>query len=497
MSNLGLSRRHFFYGTLLAGAIPTGGFGSTSSLVRLGYKSPNEKLNIAAIGAGGRAEVNIRGVDSENIVAFADPDSNRAANVFGWYEKVPRYTDFRRMLDKEGNNIDAVLVSTPDHIHTVAALACMERGKHVYVEKPLARTVWETRQLMKAAVKYNVATQMGNQGYSSDGERIASEIVWSGDIGNVTEVHSWTDRPIWPQGMTSLPPEEKAPNTLDWDIWLGPAKARPYSSAYLPFNWRGWIDFGSGAMGDGACHSMGSVNMALRLGAPTSVEAIKKDGFTPYSYPKKTIIRYDFPARGAMSPVKIFWYEGVTEPPYRPEGLAQDDPFIGGRDAFGSASAPASKAPQGRGTQQSGSKTQASSKTRGGTGGFGSANFVLGNAAVFVGDKGCITTDGYGERVRLLPNSRHQEYQLPPKTLTRSPGHYNDWIRACKGGEPACSNFAVSGPFTEWAILGLVALRFEGKLEWDGAKMRFTNHPEANEFLKPFMRKGWEPKNIA
>jgi len=497
MNNIRLSRRHFFYGALLTGAIPAGGFGSTASLARLGYKSPNEKLNIAAIGAGGRAEVNIRGVDSENIVALADPDSNRAANVFGWYEKVPRYKDFRRMLDKEGSNIDAVLVTTPDHTHTVAALACMERGKHVYVEKPLAGTVWETRLLMKAAAKYKVATQMGNQGYSSEGERIASEIVWSGDIGNVTEVHSWTDRPIWPQGMMSLPPEEKVPDTLDWDLWVGPARMRPYSSAYLPFNWRGWIDFGSGAMGDGACHSMGAANMALRLGAPTSVEVIKKEEFTPYAYPKKTITRYDFPARGAMPPVKIFWYEGVTEPPYRPEGLPKDDPFIGGRDAFGPSRESPAKAQQAQGKQPSSTKSQATSKTTGGAGGTGFVNSVFGNAAVFVGEKGCMTTDGYGERVRLLPNSRHQEYQLPPQMLTRSPGHYKDWIRACKGGEHACSNFSVSAPFTEWAILGLVALRFEGKLEWDGAKMRFTNRPEANKYLKPLMRKGWELKDIS
>jgi len=484
MNNLRFSRRHFFYGTLLAGAIPARGFGSTPSLKQLGYKSPNEKLNIAAIGAGGRAEMNIQGVDSENIVALADPDSDRAANVFGWYDKVPKYKDFRKMLDKEAKNIDAVMVTTPDHTHTVAALACMALEKHVYVEKPLARTVWETRLLVDAAAKYKVATQMGNQGYSSEGERIASEIIWSGEIGNVTEVHAWTDRPIWPQGMATLPPEEKVPETLDWDLWLGPAATRPYSSAYLPFNWRGWIDFGTGALGDGACHSMGSVNMALRLTAPTSVEVVNQEGRTAYSYPKKVVTRYDFPARGAMPPVKVFWYEGISDPPYRPEGLPSDDPFIGGRDAFGprSVSAPKPKPAQ---------KLSAAAPTAGGAPRPGSANFAFGNAAVFVGDKGCITTDGYGERVRLLPNSRHQAYKLPPQVLTRSPGHYNDWLRACKGGDPACSNFSIAGPFTEWALLGLIAQRFEGKLEWDAAKMRFTNRPKANEFLKPTMRKGW------
>jgi hypothetical protein len=484
MINERLSRRYFFYGSLLAGALPAGGFSSTPSLKRLGYKSPNEKLNIAAIGAGGRAEQNIIGVESENIVAFADPDSNRAANIFGWFEKVPKYTDFRKMLDKEGGNIDAVLVTTPDHTHTVAALACMERGKHVYVEKPLARTVWETRLLMGAAVKYGVATQMGNQGYSCEGERIASEILWSGEIGNVTEVHGWTNRPIWPQGMATLPPEEKVPGTLDWDLWLGPAAMRPYSSAYMPFNWRGWVDFGTGALGDSCAHRMGAANMALRLGAPTSVEVIKQEGMSAYSYPKNMATRYEFPARGAMPAVKVFWHEGVNDPPYRPEMLPEGEALIGGQDAFGAGNLIGGSASPPSKTQQSSTPKKSGSRMAGGD--------VRTGGAIFIGDKGYMTTDNYGERVRLLPLSRHQEYKLPSQVLTRSPGHYRDWLRACKGGDPACSNFSVSGPFTEWALLGVVALHFEGKLEWDAAKMRFSNRPEANEYLKPTMRKGWQ-----
>lgn len=484
-----ISRRHFFMGSLLAGAIPAGGFGRTPSLQQLGYKSPNEKLNIAAIGAGGQAQIDIEGCSSENIVAFADPDDDRAAPTYRKYEKAARYRDFRRMLDKEGRNIDAVIVTTPDHTHAVAAIWCMERGKHVYVQKPLTHSVWEARYLAQAAAKYKVATQMGNQGYSNEGARIAAEIIWSGEIGNVTEVHAWTNRPIWPQGIAALPPEEQIPPTLDWDVWLGPRKMRPYSSAYLPFKWRGWFDFGTGALGDIACHALGVVNIALRLGAPTSVEVVEQEGKNSLTFPKKSIIRFHFPARGSMPPVKIIWYDGVSGPPFRPAGVPAGEPLISGPDAFGAggvdygagvppaggqgAQAPAGKpAPEGEQVRFGGNPEA--------------------SGTIFVGDKGILTADQKAYNIRLLPLSRHREYKLPPPMLPRSPGHYRDWIRACKGGEPACSNFSVSGPFTEWVQLGSLALRFGGKLEWDSARMRVTNIAEANNFIKGEYRKGWE-----
>jgi predicted dehydrogenase len=304
-------RRFFFYGTLLAGAIPAGGFGSVPSLQQLGYKSPNEKLNIAGIGAGGQAASDINNCSSENIVALVDPDSRNAAAIFKRYEKAAKYEDFRRMLDKEGKNIDAVIVAIPDHMHATAAMWAMERGKHVYCEKPLTRTIYEARMLAQAAAKYKVATQMGNQGYSNEGARVAAEIIWSGEIGNVTEVHTWTNRPIWPQGLTEIPAPDPVPSTLNWDLWLGIAKERPYTSGgadyakgryqfYNPFNWRGFFDFGCGALGDMACHILGAPNMALRLGAPTSVEVIKKEGTSSFMFPKKSVTRFDFPARGAM-----------------------------------------------------------------------------------------------------------------------------------------------------------------------------------------------------
>lgn len=478
-----ISRRHFFFGTLLAGAIPAAGFGSSPSLKRLGYKSPNEKLNIAAIGAGGRAEITLQGFDTENIVALADVDDNRAANTFSFFADVPRYRDFRKMLDKEGKNIDAVIITIPDHAHAFTANWCMERGKHVYLEKPLAHNIWETRFLAQAAAKYKVATQMGNQGYSADGARIASEIIWSGEIGNVTEVHASTDRPVWPQGIATPPPEETVPDTLSWDLWLGPAQARPYSSAYVPFNWRGWYDFGCGALGDMACHIMGAVNMALRLEAPVSVEAVQQESKNSLTFPKKSRIQFQFPARGSMPPVMIFWYDGVKdEQPYKPAGIPEGEPLISGPGSFGNDGRAYGMPPMKRAVSK-GAKAPTSGA-------------IIPHGAIFVGDKGFLTTDTYGANVRLLPESRHKEYQLPPQLLTRSPGHYRDWIRACKGGEPACSNFDVAAPFTEWILLGTLALRMDTKLEWDAEKMKVTNHPEANKYAKTIYRKGWKIAGI-
>ena len=447
-----MTRRHFFYGTLLAGTVPAGGFGSVPSLRRLGFKSPNEKLNIAAVGAGGKGRSDIAGCSTENIVALCDPDEKRAAPTFAKYPNVPKYKDFRRMFDKEDKNIDAVLVSCPDHMHGIVSMWAMERGKHVYCQKPLTRTVWEAEQLTKAAAKYGVATQMGNQGYSSEGTRLCCEIIWAGDIGAVREVHAWTNRPLkyWPQGPDVIPKEEPVPPTLDWDLWLGVAQWRPYSPAYVPHNWRGFPDFGCGAIGDMACHILGAANMALRLTAPVSVECVKKEGVGKYTFPQRTIIRFDFPARGSMPPVTIYWYDGLERRPHI-EGVP-DDEVLGDNNM---------------------------------------------NGSLFIGDKGMLTTGCYGENTRLVPASRMKDYKLPPPLLTRAPGHfreghYRDWIRACKGGEPACSNFSVAGPFVQWMLLGVIAMHFEGKLIWDAERGRFSSPTEANQYLKPRFRKGWK-----
>ncbi|HVW87420.1 MAG TPA: Gfo/Idh/MocA family oxidoreductase, partial [Bryobacteraceae bacterium] len=404
------TRRHFFYGSLLAGAIPVAGFGSTPSLKALGYKSPNEKLNIASIGAGGKAASDIDGCSSENIVALCDVDDAHAAKKFNEYEKAPKYRDFRKMLDEQGNNIDAVIVTIPDHMHATAAIYCMERGKHVYTQKPLTRTVWEARMMQEAANKYKVATQMGNQGYSNEGTRQAAELVWSGEIGNVTEVHAWTDRPWWPQGLTSIPPATPVPDTLSWDLWLGSAEKRDYTKGgegypnqygnfYQPFNWRGFYDFGCGALGDMACHILGAPNMALRLGSPTSVECVLKEGTSDIQFPKKSVIRYDFPARGSMPPVKIFWHDGLKETP-KIEGVPAGQ-LLG--------DLPSRPRPR---TQ--GQAAQGPQKPKPFTGFVGrvfnwedyenatapDARISGPNGSVFIGDKGIMTTGTYGEQTR-------------------------------------------------------------------------------------------------
>jgi hypothetical protein len=469
----------------------------------LGYKSPNEKLNIASIGAGGKADSDITGCNKENIVALCDVDQARAARKFKEYEKVPKFSDFRQMLDKEHKNIDAVIVTIPDFMHATAAISAMQLGKHVYVQKPLVRTVWEARAMLDAATKYKVATQMGNQGYSNEGTRQAAEILWSGAIGDVKEVHAWTDRPWWPQGVTEIPAPTPTPSTLDWQSWLGSAADRPftaggagypnqYGNFYQPFNWRGFFDFGCGALGDMACHILGAPNLALRLShsAPTSVECISKEGTSSFQFPKKSVIKYSFPARGNMPPVNIFWHDGLKESPklevlagmglgsellgdlpnrprvqgQPPRPPAAPNGYVGrvfNWTAYEDATAPETKPAQP-------------------------------NGSVFIGDKGAMTTGTYGEMTRLLPvGDKMKDFKMPEPLLTRSPGHYQDWIRSCKGGEPSCSNFNVAVPFVEWMLLGVIALRVEGKLEWDAAKGRFSNSPEANKYLKPNFRKGW------
>ncbi len=510
-----LSRRHFFFGSLLAGAVPAGGFGSTASLAQAGYKSPNEKLNIASIGAGGQAAVGINALSriGQNIVALCDPDEARAAQMFRVHEKAPKYKDFRQMLDKEQNNIDAVLVATPDFMHGTQAMWAMERGKHVYVQKPMTRTVWEARQLKEAAVKYKVASQMGNQGYCQEGPRVCAEMIWSGAVGNVTEVHAWTNRPVWGQGFSDMPKEEPVPGTLDWDLWQGIAKTRPFSTAYVPFQWRGWYDFGCGALGDMACHVLGAPHMALMLGAPSSVECVSQEGRNPYTFPKKSTIRLDFPARKGMPALKLFWHDGVRGLPdeVRPADIPKDEKLGDpprGNFAFGAgrgAAAGAGRGPAGapgaaRGAGGAG-RGPAAPGVAIATGrdpytvalGERTAPFnsPADSGVLYIGDKGYMTTGEYGGSPRLVPAAKMEGYQAPPPLLVRHPETYSDWVRACKGGESSASNFDVAAPFTEWIAMACLSLRVEGRLDWDASRMQFTNNKQANEFLKPTFRKGW------
>jgi len=566
MADNGVSRRHFFFGTLLAGLIPRAGFGSVPSLKALGYQSPNEKLNIAGIGAGAQAFSDLRQCETENIVALADVDWVRGVPGFERYDKAAKYKDFRQMLDKEGKSIDAVVIGIPDHMHTFAALWCMERGKSVYVEKPLTRIASEARLLRLAAQKYKVATQMGNQGYSHEATRVASEIIWAGEIGAVTEVHAWMSRPSWPQGMTTMPPPTPVPSTLDWDIWLGTAAARPFTTGnqeykdfvatrsaargrgmgggggaapgapgagqaggppagaaggapgaaqggrgggmgggedfgfYLPFNWRGFYDFGSSLIGDWGVHILGPANWALGLSPENliSVECIKKDPLPPFTFPDVFTIKYEFKARKGMPPVTVYWYQHTGGDAYIPSGMTVDEarkvPNTGPQVGPANAGRAGAGGGAGRAGAGGGAGRAAAGGGAPGAPGGGRAPQGSGYNCIFVGSKGYLGTSGRGEGVGLLPGSRWADYTLPPSFLTRSPGHQRDWIRACKGGAPACSQFEIAAPYTEWLVLGSAAVRVDGKLLYDAKTGLFTNSAEANKHLQLNYRKGWEVK---
>jgi len=410
-----------------------------------GQTPPSEKLNIAGVGIGGMGQNNIGGCASENIVALCDVDFGYAKKVFEKYPNAKTWKDYRKMLDEQ-KDIDAVVVATPDHLHTVVAMAAMQRGKHVYVQKPLTRLVSEARALTEAARKYKVATQMGNQGHSGDGVRTICEWIWDGAIGEVREVHAWTNRPVWPQGIDRPKEEMPVPEGLDWDLFIGPAPMRPYNKIYHPFNWRGWWDFGGGALADMACHVLDPVFSALKLKYPTSVEA----SCTPVNnetFPSGSIVHFEYPAREGMPVVKIHWYDGGLKP-VRPEALEP-----------------------GRRLEQASSNV------------------------LFIGSKGVLRCGEYGDSPRLIPETLMQSYQRPAPTLPRiGMSHEQDWIRACKGGQPACSNFNYSGPFTEMVVMGNLAIRPENvgkRLEWDGENMRVTNDEKANEYVQTHYREGY------
>jgi hypothetical protein len=510
MSYDGVSRRHFFFGALLSGAVPAGGFGSVPSLRALGYKPFYDKLNVAAIGCGGQGGNDLNeAARTENIVALCDVDENRAAANFKKFDKAPKYKDFRVMLDKEGKNIDACTIGIPDFMHATVALHCMQHGKHVYVEKPLTRTPWEARLLREAALKYKVATQMGNQGFSHECNRVAAEIVWSGAIGDVLEAHVSTTPGTHPTGLQEPPPEEAVPGTLDWPLWLGAASMRPFSNYYVPYNWRGFLDFGTGQIGNWATHTAGPVHTALQLGAPLSVECISEVGKSKITYANRGTVRLDFPARGGMPAVKVFYHDSPRpgDPDvYHVPGM-ENETILPPTNNLADKGRPAMGRPASAGgsSRGSGSKKSATRNPAQGAGGPGVRVFgtrgdgpqpgiLTGNGSVFIGTKGIMATSSRGEGVHLLPAARWKDYVLPPQLLTRSPGHMLDWVRACKGGDPSCSDFSISAPYAEWLTLAVIAFRVPGKLEWDGKAQRFTNSPEANRYVKPVFRDGWDLK---
>ncbi len=511
------SRRYFFYGSLLAGAVPRGGFGSTPSLPALGYKPFTEKLNVACIGTGLRGnQILIGAAVTENIVALCEVADDRLDRASQTYPKAAKYRDFRKMLDKEGKNIDAVMVATPDHLHTAVSLLCMQHGKHVYCEKPLTRTVSEARLLADAAAKYKVATQMGNQGFNHEGNKTACEIVWSGEIGDVTEVHAWTGAVTG--GKLDIPeeglPGQPVPDTLGWDLWLGPAEARPYNQL-ITRSWRPMHDFSlGGSLGDWLVHITGPAHLALQLGtvSPISVECVSKEPLNKWLWPWRAHTVFEFPARGSMPPVRINLYQNMRGEFKNPPGMAEDEPlfprpnnlaekgrpFVDGGDgvmAVGEQITIDGKRanPPGRGGFPGGRGGLPGGRGRGQQS-DDPALRAPGNGTVFVGTKGYLATASRGEGVALLPASRWADYKLPPQMLPRGVNHQQDWIRACKGGTPGASQFSITTKYIEWLALGLVAQQVPGKLLWDAKNMRFSNSAEANRYLTPFVRKGWEMK---
>ena len=434
-----LTRRDFIKTTSLASAAL-----AFPSILR--SQSPNNKLNIALCGVGGRGWDAVQGLKSENFVAFCDVDDARAAKTYDEFPGVPRFRDYRRMLEKMGNQIDAVTVSTPDHMHFPIALAALSLGKHVFVEKPLTHTVAEARQLDKLAREKKVATQMGNQGHANEGMRLIKEWHQAGILGEVREMHSWTDRPIWPQGVKA-PDHSKmmpvVPDTLDWDLWLGVAAMREYDPAYVPFNWRGYWDFGTGALGDMGCHIMDGAYWALELTQPTRVEAISARQ-TDLSPPTASVVTYHFPARGSLPALKWTWYDGGLMPLLPPdlEATRKLEP----------------------------------------------------NGTLIVGSKATVFADTYYASARIIPEVKRRELAptFPAKTLPRvEGGHFNEWVRACKGGTPAGSNFEYAAQLTEAVLLSNIAVRARRPIDWDAAAMQVTNLPEANQYVSKSYRPGF------
>lgn len=440
-----ISRRKFIGLSTFTGAAFT--IVPSFAVSGLGHVPPSDKLNIAGVGVGGIGLRDLNKITGQNIVALCDVDMDYAAKAFKAYPNAKVYKDYRKMLEQQ-KDIDAVLVATPDHTHAVVGMAAIKMGKHVFIQKPMAHSVYETRMLTDTARQYKVATQMGNQGNSSDNVRKVCELIWDGALGDIKEVHVWTNRPIWPQGLERPTETMKVPKTLDWDLWLGPAPLRPYHSAYTPWNWRAWWDFGTGALGDMGCHMMDPVFQALKLKYPTSMQASSSQVNTE-SAPVASRVKYEFPAREnmpklAMPPVTLYWYDGGLTPD-RPDDLEEGVQFANGKEGV-----------------------------------------------LFVGSKAKLTCTINGNNMMTFPKSVMENYVQPKPVLRRVPGsmdgHWNDWVRACKESPEnrveASSNFEYAGPLSESVVMGNLAIRLQElpkKLLWDGPGMRITNLNENDQ----------------
>ncbi len=422
--------------------------------------SPNSKLNLAFVGVGGRGGANIKGcnmmdangVPLNNIVALCDVDDERAASAYEQFPKAKRFKDFRRMLDKMGNEIDAVVVATPDHCHFPATMAAMELGKHVHVEKPLAHNIWQLRTLRKAAEHYNVITQMGNQGHTTEGIRFVKEWYDAGVLGEVKEVIAWFDGPTFGEGKYFWKPDnypptgDSVPAGLDWDTWLGPAKERPYSHYYLPKYWRGWYDFGNGELGDWACHTLDAPFWSLDLGMPTSVESVQRTPSGEGFVSDQSELKFNFAARGNKPPVTLRWMEGGLRPENRPDWGFEELP---------------------------------------------------GSGMIMIGSKKSLGTGGRPNKPRLLGSDEEWlafSKAIPKKTIPRvkEEAPQEEWINAIKGDGPMPgSSFDYSARLTEMALIGVMAQRLDVNIEYDAENMKVTNHPEFDRYIKEPVREGW------
>jgi len=450
MTNSDHSRRNFLEKT---GFVSAGISILPSHVVSgFGYKAPSDKLNIAGIGIGGKGHTNLKGMTTENIVALCDVDWKYSEPCFKDFPKAKQYWDWRKMFDELGSSIDGVMVATADHTHAAISATAMTLGKHVYCQKPLTHSVYESRLLTKLAAKHKVATQMGNQGNSGDGVRQLCEWIWNNEIGDIREVHAWTDRPVWPQGIPRPTQVMPIPKTLNWDLFIGPAPMRPYHEIYTPWNWRGWWDFGTGAFGDMACHVLDPIFRSLKLGYPEKVRG-SSTNINTESAPHAETVEFAFPARDnmlklALPPVKVHWYDGGLLPNLSdmlPEGENLMKDGLGG--------------------------------------------------SLFIGSKDTLICGCGGYNPRLLsgrvPDVKPYLRRIPGGDIFYQDGiHEQDWIRACKESPDnrteGTSNFAYSGPFNEMVLLGVLAIRLQSlnkALKWDGEKMRFTNI-SATEELK-------------
>ncbi len=451
-----LNRRGFIQRSLLATSLA-----AMSGPALLRGQNLNGKLDIAVIGAGGKgsSDTDEAAKAGGNIVALCDVDKNTLAKRGEKYPQAKQYRDYRKLIEEMGKSFDAVIVATPDHVHAPAAAMAMKLGKHAFVQKPLTHSVFEARYLRQLAKEKKVATQMGNQGSAGSGLRRAVEVIQAGLIGNVRQLHVWSNRPIWPQGQDRPAGELPVPDNLDWDLWVGPAPMRPYNKGYHPFGWRGVQDFGTGALGDMACHTVNMPFRALKLGYPTSIEA-KSTGINKESWPLSSQIRFEFPEREGLVPVSFTWYDGKP-------------------------GAPETNRPSAELTEDIVEKMKK----------------LPGSGCLLIGDKGRIfSPDDYGSSFLVRMNdekelkaaTEHDAVKAIPAKFTASPGHYVEWVQACRGGDAAYSNFDIAAYLTEIILLGCVALRVGKKLEWDGPAMKATNAPEAAQYVKREYRKGFE-----